>query len=308
MDKRLKNLPLLRCFAAAAKHQSYSLAAVELSITQAAVSQQIRNLEQQLQVRLFRRSGRSMMLTKQGISLAESVNTAFDQLSKGFDLIQDEPLAGVLTITSSPSFSSRWLGPRLWKFSQKYPDIQVRALASDQYEDVRHSDIDVAIRQGEVLEAHVHQEVLFYDPVFPVCSPAVFQQANLTDPSQINHCDLIEPIGCDSTSFSWKDWFQLANVPLQNKKVGWMEVTTWEMGINAVLSGHGIFLTSSSMVQDLLVTGALVKPFQTQIEPGLRFSLLYDEASPRQARIDAFTQWVKQEVATQSSFLPMTDH
>jgi LysR family transcriptional regulator, glycine cleavage system transcriptional activator len=297
MDKRLRHIALLRCFDAAARHQSYSLAAEELSITQAAVSQQIRNLEEHLQVKLFNRQGRAMQLTKQGSTLFESVGKAFSELSLGFDRIQIEPQAGVITVTASPSFCSRWLVPRLWKFSILYPDIQVRAMASTQYEDVRHSDIDVAIRQGEMQTNHVHQETLLLDPVFPICSPRVYKEEQLTSPEKINQCWLVEAIGVGRSGFSWKDWFKLAGVPVDPKGYNWMEVTTWEMGINAVLSGHGIFLTSGCMAQDLIESGALVKPFDIQIEPGLRFSLLYDEESPRMARIKVFTQWLKAELA-----------
>lgn len=297
MDKRLRHISLLRCFDAAARHQSYSLAGVELSVTQAAVSQQIRNLEEQLQVKLFNRQGRAMRLTKQGKTLSESVAKAFNELSLGFDRIQAEPEKGILTVTASPSFCSRWLVPRLWKFSVLYPNVQVRALASPQYEDVRHSDIDVAIRQGEKQIDNVHQETLFIDPVFPVCSPRVYQEGQLTSPERISNCWLVEAIGSGQIGFSWKDWFALADVPLNSKQYKWMEVTTWEMGINAVLSGHGIFLTSGCMAQDLIDSGALIKPFDIQIEPGLKFSLLYDEESPRIARIKVFTDWLKGELA-----------
>ncbi|MGO4894718.1 LysR substrate-binding domain-containing protein [Flavobacterium sp. W21_SRS_FM6] len=297
MDKRLRHIALLRCFDAAARHQSYSLAADELAITQAAVSQQIRNLEAHLQVKLFTRQGRAMQLTKQGSTLLESVGKAFSELSLGFDRIQVEPQAGIITVTASPSFCSRWLVPRLWKFSVLYPDIQVRALASAQYEDVRHSDIDVAIRQGEMQVTKVHQETLLLDPVFPICSPRVYQEEQLSSPEKINQCWLVEAIGAGRSGFSWKDWFKLAGVPVDPSCYNWMEVTTWEMGINAVLSGHGIFLTSACMAQDLIESGALIKPFDIQIEPGLRFSLLYDEESPRMARIKVFTQWLKSELA-----------
>jgi LysR family glycine cleavage system transcriptional activator len=297
MDKRLRHIALLRCFDAAARHQSYSLAAIELSITQAAVSQQIRNLEEHLQVKLFVREGRAMRLTKQGKTLSDSVVRAFSELSLGFDRIQVEPETGVLTVTASPSFCSRWLVPRLWKFSALYPGVQVRALASSQYEDVRHSDIDVAIRQGEKHVNNVHQETLFIDPVFPICSPRVFEEEKLTSPEQISKCWLVEAIGVGRSGFSWKDWFELAGVAINSEQYKWMEVTTWEMGINAVLSGHGIFLTAGSMAQDLIESGALVKPFDIQIEPGLRFSLLYDQESPRIARIKVFTDWLKGELA-----------
>jgi LysR family glycine cleavage system transcriptional activator len=295
MDKRLRHLALLRCFEVAARLQSYSKAAVELSVSQAAVSQQIRSLEQHLGVKLFRREGRTMLLTKQGRTLLEHVSKAFTMISQGFDRIQVEPEEGILTVTASPSFCSRWLVPRLWKFSALYPNISVRAVASAQLEDMRHSDIDLAIRPGTKVFDNVFQETLINDPVFPVCSPAMAKQMKLVTPESICNCWLVEAI--NPGDFSWKNWFDLAGVKMQSTQLNWIEVTTWEMGINAVLSGHGICLTSACMAGDMLEAGLLVKPFDIQIEPGLRFSLLYDEESPRLARIMAFSVWLKTEIA-----------
>jgi LysR family transcriptional regulator, glycine cleavage system transcriptional activator len=295
MDKRLRHLALLRCFEAAARLQSYSKAALELSVSQAAVSQQIRSLEQHLGVKLFSREGRAMLLTTQGKNLLESVSQAFSLLTAGFDRIQSEPEDGVLTVTASPSFCSRWLVPRLWQFSSLYPNISVRALASARYEDVRHNDIDVAIRQGEMQVNNVHQETLLIDPVFPVCSPAMAKQMKLNSPESICSCWLVEAV--NPGHFSWKNWFELAGVTMKPGQLNWIEVTTWEMGINAVLSGHGICLTSACIAGDMLEAGLLVKPFDIQIEPGIRFSLLFDEASPRLARIMAFSNWLKTEIS-----------
>ena len=295
MDKRLRTLPLLRCFEACARHQSYSVAADELAISQAAVSQKIRNLEQQLKVRLFAREGRKMLLTKAGSTLFKAVTDAFVTLSGAFNGIQTEPLAGVLTVTASPSFCSRWLVPRLWKFAALYPNIAVRALASTQYEELRNSDIDVAIRQGDNFVSKVHQEILLVDPVFPVCSPLVAQQVSLSSPHCICDMQLVEAI--NPGPFSWRNWFAKANIEMQAGKLSWLEVTTWEMGINAVLSGHGICLSAACMAQDMLDAGVLVKPFSIQLEPGLMFSLLYDDESPRIARIQAFRQWLKDELS-----------
>lgn len=301
MDKRLRYLALLRCFEVAARLQSYSKAAAELSITQAAVSQQIRSLEQHLGVKLFARSGRSMLLTNQGRSLLESVSQAFTLLSQGFDRIQTEPQEGVLTVTASPSFCSRWLVPRLWKFSALYPNISVRAVASPQIEDLRHSDIDVAIRPGNRTFDNVHQETLLVDPVFPVCSPAMAKQMKLTSPESICNCWLVEAI--DPGEFSWANWFKKAGVKMKPGQLNWIEVTTWEMGINAVMSGHGICLTTACMAGDMLEAGLLVKPSDIQIEPGLKFSLLFDRESPRLARIECFCNWLKAELKTENKII-----
>ena len=194
MDRRLRHLALLRCFESAARHQSYSLAAKELAITQAAVSQQIRNLEQHLAVKLFSRSGRKMLLTQQGKTLAEHVSQSFALLSQGFDRIQVEPEDGVITVTAALSFSSVWLVPRLWKFSALHPNISVRAVASVQLEDVRHSDIDVAIRQADKVQTDLYQETLLEDPVYPYCSPNLVEHMQLDCPEKLLDCWLVEAI------------------------------------------------------------------------------------------------------------------
>jgi len=163
MDLRLRYIGLLRCFDAAARHQSYSLAAKELSISQAAVSQQIRSLEQRLAVKLFSRQGRAMQLTDQGLKLQTHVSQAFSVLLQGFDQIQLEPEQGNLVVTTTLSFASIWLVPRLWKFAEVQPAIKVKVMVSEELEDVRHSGIDIAIRQGKSDVENVSQERLFTD-------------------------------------------------------------------------------------------------------------------------------------------------
>jgi LysR family glycine cleavage system transcriptional activator len=294
MDKRLRHISLLRCFEAAARHQSYSLAAHELSITQAAVSQQIRNLEQHLEVKLFVREGRRMLLTQRGKTLLEYVAKAFDLVSRGFDRIQVEPEEGVLKVTASFSFASIWLVPRLWKFAELYPDVSVKVLVTAELEDLRHSELDVAIRQGDLVQTEVHQEVLFVDPVFPVCSPKLIAETKLDSPEQISCCQLIEVQG--PGRYSWQNWFDAAGATFREEQLSWIEVYTSEMGINSVMAGQGICLASSIVAQGMIEKGLLVKPFKAQIEPGLRFSLLYDEESPRMARIKVFSDWLKEEL------------
>jgi LysR family glycine cleavage system transcriptional activator len=294
MDRRLRYLSLLRCFDAAARHQSYSLAAQELSITQAAVSQQIRNLEQHLKLKLFVRKSRKMVLTQQGTTLVEYVAKAFDLVSQGFDRIQIEPEEGVLRVTTSLSFASIWLVPRLWKFAELYPAISVKILVTADLEDLRHSELDIAIRQGDSTQNEVYQEVLFDDPVFPVCSPKLIAATKLDSPEQINCCQLIDMHG--PGRYSWQNWFAAAGASFRQEQLSWIEVYSWEMGINSVMAGQGICLASSILTQEMIERGLLAKPFKAQLEPGLRFSMLYDDESPRLARIRIFSDWLKAEL------------
>lgn len=296
MDKRLRHLPALRCFDAAARHQSYSRAAEELAITQAAVSQQIRGLEQALGAKLFARDGRQMKLTARGHSLARHVTEAFNQVLDGFNSVQCESEPGVLTVTTTGSFASMWLMPRLWKFSRLHPDIAVRVMASVQVEDLRRSDIDLAIRQGEIRSDELEQEFIINEPVFAVCSRQLQEELDLQQPHQIIQCLLVE--GHDPGRFSWRHWFELAGLDYQAKTLRMIEVHTLEMCINAVAAGQGVCLSSYSLAGEMMRRGVLVKPFDIEITPGFAFSLLNDPDSPRLARIEVFKAWLKQELAS----------
>jgi len=293
MDQRLRNLPAFRCFSVAAKHQSYSRAADELAVTQAAVSQQIRSLEETLSIKLFRREGREMLLTDAGRVLAEHVSAALTTISNGLDKIQVEPSSGNLTVTTTHSFASMWLMPRLWKFSAENPCISISVIASHRYETLKHTEIDVAIRQGVCDEPGLVSELLCEDPVTAVCSPKLYRE-DLSAPEDVTKCWLVESI--DPGPYNWQNWLDVAGIEADSKELQWLEVTTWEMAINAVMAGHGICLSSQQVASEMIARGQLVKPFDINIEPGVKFFLMYDDDSPRRARIEIFRRWMQKEL------------
>ncbi|OLQ85975.1 hypothetical protein BIY21_18590 [Vibrio ponticus] len=145
MDKRLRYLAALRYFEVAARYQSYSKAADELCVSQAAVSQTIRRLEEDLACKLFVRKGRHMALTAKGETLLCHVSKGFEQVLSGLNKIQNEPLEGLLKVSVPPSFASRWLLPRLWKFSLMYPGIPIRIITTCEALDIQHGEVDVAM-------------------------------------------------------------------------------------------------------------------------------------------------------------------
>lgn len=293
MDQRLRNLPAIRCFLAAAKRQSYSRAALDLAVTQAAVSQQIRSLEESIGTKLFRREGRDMVLTEAGKILAEHAEGAFNLLSNGLDKINVEPVEGNLIVTTTHSFASMWLMPRMWKFSVDNPGITLSVVASHTYEQLKHTEIDIAIRQGKCDEPGIFRELISEDPVTAVCSPKLYNE-DLIEPMDVTKCWLVE--SHDPGPYTWGNWFELAGIKADSKKLKWLEVATWEMAINAVMAGHGICLSSELVASEMVRRGQLVKPFNIYIEPGVEFYLMFDEDSPKRARIDTFRQWVKKEI------------
>ncbi|MFA0387762.1 LysR substrate-binding domain-containing protein [Vibrio splendidus] len=295
MDNRLRHLSGLRYFEVAARLNSYSKAAEELFVSQAAVSQKIRQLEEQLGCKFFIRKGRVMALTQEGRTLFKHVSDGFEEVIVGLNKIQQEPLQGVLVVSSPPSFASRWLLPRLWKFSVKHPEIPIKVLTGSDTPNLKHGEIDVAILQGEDLcvEEGLSLEMLINEPIYPFCSPELANSLKFTSPEQLLKCWLIQ---FNSGCFPWEEWFKQANISTQDKAMRWMKVGTFDMGLTTVMAGHGVCLATDSLAGDFIERGLLVKPFNIGMTPGVQVNLCFDPSSPRKERVTAFTHWLHEEV------------
>ncbi|MFA0598262.1 LysR substrate-binding domain-containing protein, partial [Vibrio sp. F13] len=271
-------------------------AAEELFVSQAAVSQKIRQLEEQLECKLFIRKGREMALTKEGRTLFQHVSDGFKELVVGLNKIQSEPLQGVIVVRSLPSFASRWLLPRLWKFSVKHPEIPIKLLTENDTPKLKYDEIDVAILQGEDLpvEQGLSLEVLINEPLYPFCSPALANSLKFSSPEQLLKCWLIQFKG---GHYLWEEWFKRVNVPIKSSTVQWVEVGTFDMGLTTVMAGHGVCLATDSLAGDFIERGLLVKPFDIGMTPGVQVNLCFDPSSPRKERIEAFTEWLHEEVS-----------
>lgn len=294
MARILSHLGALRCVEAAARHQSYSRAADELHVTQAAISQQIRQVEAVLGVKLFIRRGRSMVPTTKGRQLAAQLSLGFQAIVDGVHRIQTEPLAGTLNVTTTQSLATMLLMPNLWKFHRQHPEIEVRVMVSTEVEDLKHGDMDVAIRFGFSEQSGLNQQVLFEDPLVALCSPHLLEHVDLSEPENLRECWLVDANyrhGCD-----WQAWLELAGLDFPPEEIKWLQVSNLDVALSAVLSGHGIFLGSLTLSKQMINAGALVKPFPHRVENGIRYSFLYDESSPRVERIQVFRDWLFQLV------------
>lgn len=298
MDNRLRYLSALHSFEAASRLKSYSKAAEELCVTQAAISQKLRLLEDRLGCKLFIRRGREMHLTDKGQMLQSHVTEGFNAIITGLNRIQNEPLEGVLNVSAPRSFSTRWLMPKLWKFTMAFPHVPIRVQAVKEI-DIRHSEIDVLIWQGDESVEHLNldQETLFEEDIFAYCSPQLADSMTLASPEQLLNCWLID---FHSASFSWEQWFRQANITVKRDGVQWMEVGTFDMAINAVVAGHGACLATESITADFVERGLLVKPFNIGLNPGIRYSVISDPASSRALRVNAFKSWLLKELSTAS--------
>ncbi|OHU86800.1 MULTISPECIES: LysR substrate-binding domain-containing protein [Pseudoalteromonas] len=288
MYKELNHFTALRYVEAAARHQSYSLAAQELYVTQAAVSQQIRLLESHLGRKLFYRQGRAMQPTSQGKQLAQALSDSFESIAASVKQISCEPLEGVLTVTTTQSFASMILIPNMWRFAQAYPHIAVRVLVSPAVEDIRHTEVDVAIRYGHSQFPGLEQEVILEEQLVPLCSPTFAQQAKLNDIANMAHCQLVYYTYNDY----WQNWFNKAGISRCSDNSQWLEVSNMDFALGAVITGHGVCLGSPMQAKHYLEQGLLVQPFDISCEPSVRYSFLFNPDSPRRERISEFRNWL----------------
>ncbi|SHO57522.1 LysR substrate-binding domain-containing protein [Vibrio quintilis] len=296
MDQRLRWLSGLRYFEVSARLGSYTKAARELCVSQAAVSQKIRQLEEALGCKLFIRHKREMLLTHKGEVLFGEVRNGFGQIISGLNAIQAEPLDGPLEVYTTPSFASRWLMPKLWKFTMRYPKTQVRVYSGCDIPDEDYNRVDVAIWQNLIPKLNgqrLQKELLFEEGLIPLCSPELAESIRFSSPEQLLKCWLIE--GIDAQNTSWKNWFQIAGVTLPEDNLMWMEVATFDMALNAVAAGHGACLAPLSFAEDFIARGVLVRPFDITLSPGLSFDIWHDPESPRLARIQRFKDWLREE-------------
>ncbi len=173
MARRLPSLNGLRAFEAAARHESFTKAADELCVTQGAVSHQVKALEAELGVKFFNREPKRLIITEAGRRYLEVVRDALDRVTAGTDSLQQRQNAGVLTVSTSPNFASKWLVHRLGRFAEAHPGINLRVSANMHHVDFAREDIDIAVRHGDGTEHGLHVTRLYTEELLPVCSPAL---------------------------------------------------------------------------------------------------------------------------------------
>ena len=301
MDKAFRNLNLFRSFECAARHNSYSKAATELCISQAAVSQQMRQLEAYLNSQLFIRKHKEMLLTAEGKSLQEATQKALSILQQGINDVRNEPIEGKLTITSTQAFVSLWLMPRLNKFLERHPGIEISVLSSASFEDLKEQHIDLAIRFGLNVEKFTDKSLVCQyfgeDEVYPVCSVNLVEQLAIEQPSDLLNAWLIELE--KPGAYDWASWFNLAQVTNCESHQYWTKVHSTDMALSAVLNGHGFALIARYLCAEQLNSGALVVPVDLPHPNKVKRYFVYDPQSAKRERLKVFMQWLEQEMATE---------
>lgn len=288
MSKRLPPLNALRVFDAAARHLSFTRAAEELFVTQAAVSHQIKSLEDFLGLKLFRRRNRSLLLTEEGQSYFLDIKEIFSQLTEATRKLQARSAKGALTVSLPPSFAIQWLVPRLSSFNSAYPGIDVRIQAVDRQEDKLADDVDVAIFYGRGNWPGLRVEKLYAEYLLPVCSPLLLTgEKPLKTPEDLAKHTLLH----DASRRDWQAYTRQLGLNHINVQQGPI-FSHSAMVLQAAIHGQGIALANNVMAQSEIEAGRLVCPFNDVLVSKNAFYLVCHDSQAELGKIAAFRQWI----------------
>ncbi len=286
----LPPLSAVRAFEAAARHGSFTRAAAELGMTQAAVSYQIKLLEERLGMPLFQRQARRVVLTEMGERLGVSVTDAFDGLRGAFAAVT-ETAEGVLSVQALPTFTSNWLVPRLGRFQCANPGLAVRLVTQVRMKEPQPDDCDVVIRSGNGdwpgLEAH---RLMICD-FTPLCGPNVFRHLG----RQPRPADLlsVERIGRPEW---WDRWFAAAGVAAWGAPgEALLDLGVQQFEVTAALAGNGVTMGSPVFFRRELSEGLLIQPFDLVLTDGQAHWLTYPTRRRNSRKIRLFRDWLLRE-------------
>jgi LysR family glycine cleavage system transcriptional activator len=298
--RRLPPLSALRAFEAAARHMSFTRAADELGVTPAAVSQQIRSLEDWLGTPLFRRLTRALRLTEAAQSVLPQLSEAFDILAGVTARLEADEDAPVLVVSAAPTFATKWLVPRLAHFNDAYPDIAIRIDASlGLVGDFDRDGVHVAVRLGGGDYPGMRVDKLVDEDVAPACSPALLAENHphpLKTPDDLRHHRLIHvDWGPVLEPPTWKTWCDVAGVEGVDTDKGPI-FSVEDLAISAAMAGQGVVLVSTLAAQDDLAAGRLVRPFDIVIPSNSAFWVVAPERTADRPKVAAFREWLFEEI------------
>lgn len=290
MSRALPSLNALRTFEAVSRHGSFTNAAEELNVTQSAVSRMIKGLEEHLELQLFRREGRQIRLTENGIYYAEKISKAMDILEiASRELVDTQAGRGTLSIGMLPTFGTKWLLPRLNAFLQMHPELTVDITSSDGALDFTEERIDLAIRFGYGNWSNARSEALMSEELQVVCSPRIMDGPYpLTGYDQLWRHSLIVH---SSRAGMWNHWLQAVGASAEGLTWG-LRLEHFYMVLQAAKSGLGIGLLPSYLAADDIANGSLIAPFPVRVVSPGGYYLVTPWDKTDLPRVQAFRTWV----------------
>ncbi|MCP2091718.1 UNVERIFIED_ORG: LysR family glycine cleavage system transcriptional activator [Paraburkholderia sediminicola] len=285
---RLPPLNSIRAFDAAGRHLSFTRAAEELSVTHGAISHQVKALEQWLGVSLFRRSGQSVVLTDQGRLYLATISPALASIAiASRNLSQQE----VLRVNTLPTFTMRWLFPRLVKFRAAHPTITVEISTGLEPVEELSSNIDVIIRREPETVAGLVKRSFIGEMHLPVCAPQLLENGALSGIADLSEHTLLH---CEARPTAWTDWLsefwpnQL--VPAQSLRLEHLY-----FALQAALDGLGVAMGPSSLIEADVATGRLVIPFGNRIKRCENYYIILRQDRQHDPVVKTFCDWLEEE-------------
>ncbi len=292
MGRQIPPLNALRAFEAVARHLSFTAAADELGVTQGAVSQQVKKLEAHLGLLMFRRVHQGLLLTDAGQAYLPVVRDAFDGLALGTRNMQSRERSGVLTVSVSPGFATKWLVPRSHRFYERHPEIDLRISTALEHINFARGDVDLAVRHGDGTWPELDVVCLMAENVFPVCSPALLDGPDeLKAPIDLRHHTLLRSWRPDY----WPRWFAAAGAGGAVDTTRGPAFADHSNAVQAAIDGQGVALGRTALVGDDLLAGRLVRPFEQVIPADIAYWIVCPQGTAGRPKIVAFREWLLAE-------------
>ncbi|WP_372524616.1 transcriptional regulator GcvA [Piscinibacter sp.] len=299
--ERLPPLDLLVAFEAAARHLSFTRAGAERFVTQSAISRQIRALEDELGVALFRRRHRALALTDEGQRLQASCVAVLAQLRAAVSALRAPARREVLALTTTPGLASLWLIPRLPSFTKMHPGIDVRMDTSFERRDLRADGFDLAIRYGRVGKTEGRQ--LFSEAMLPVCSPKLLRGRGpaLRTPADLRQHTLLQLASMPGAGMplEWAPWLQAVGLT-ELQPAATLSFSGYGEAIAAALAGQGVALGRRPLVDALLRSGKLVAPFKDATASIRAYYLVVEPAARSKPAVRALESWLLEQAAREA--------
>lgn len=295
MNDRLPPLTALRAFDAAARHMSFAAAAAELNVTPAALSFQIKSLEEHLGQPVFRRLNRAVELTAAGRALAPGAANGFATLTAAWRAARRLGDTQTLTVTAGPGFTAQWLAPRMFAFATAHPEIELRFSASLRLMDFDRDEVDVAIRFGQGDDRGLYSRKIIDEWLTPMVAPALAE--GLVQPADLARLPLLhqDDVAFLGPSVGWPGWFAAAG--LRPPPEGGVRFSQADHAVNAAISGAGAIMGRVSMTERALREGRLVMPFALTLRANAAYRIVCQKGSETRPQIAQFIEWVASEVS-----------
>ena len=306
MRRPLPPLNALRAFEATARHLSFSKAAEELHVTPAALSHQIRGLEDLLGLKLFHRRARAIELTEPARLIYPGIRTGFETIREAVDRLDRGQQDRILVVSATPGLTAKWLVPRLYRFLARHPEIEPRITASVAYANFTSDGVDVGIRLSSGVHPDLYVEKLSDEWLLPLCSPRLIDgKGPLRTPHDLGRFPLIQ-VDLPGVVPTWADWLGMAGVEGIDTTRG-LRLNVADHALDAASEGMGVVLAYKLVAARDIALGRLVSPFGPEMPvPGRAYYFVCAKGQEKRAPVKAFRNWVFAEIEETHSSLGAT--